>query len=80
MMKLFSIGSLMLAVFTAASVGQAALVAHWTFDESSGSALDSSGNGFHGTIVNTVTQGQTGQIGGAYAFPAPAGWILGLVR
>lgn len=73
-MKLFSIGSLMLAVFTAASVGQAALVAHWTFDESSGSALDSSGNGFHGTIVNTVTQGQTGQIGGAYAFSG-AGWV-----
>ena len=64
----------MLVVLAATSVGQAALVAHWTFDETSGAALDSSGNGFNGSIVGTVTQGQTGQIGGAYAF-AGAGWV-----
>jgi hypothetical protein len=57
-----------------ASVGQASLVAHWTFDETSGAALDSSGNGFNGTIVGTVIQGQTGKIGGAYLF-AGAGWV-----
>jgi hypothetical protein len=64
----------MLVVLAATSIGQAALVGHWTFDETSGPALDSSGNGFNGTIVGTVTQGQVGKIGGAYAFSA-AGWV-----
>ena len=73
-MKLLRMMSVMLVVLAAASVGQAALVAHWTFDEASGAALDSSGNGFHGMIVGTVTQGQAGKIGGAYAF-AGAGWV-----
>jgi hypothetical protein len=63
------------SVFLAAAViAQAALVAHWTFDEADGPVLDSSGNGFHGTIVGTVAQGQPGRIGGAYAF-AGAGWV-----
>jgi alpha-glucosidase (family GH31 glycosyl hydrolase) len=57
-----------------ASIGHAALVAHWTFDDVSGAALDSSGNGFNGSIVGTVTRGQIGKIGGAYAF-AGAGWV-----
>ncbi len=65
---------LVFVVLAVTSVGQAALVSHWTFDEISGNALDSSGNGFHGTIVGAVTQGQTGRIGGAYAF-AGAGWV-----
>ena len=65
---------LMLVVLAAASVGQAALIAHWTFDETSGAALDSSGNGFNGSIVGTITRGQTGKIGGAYSF-AGAGWV-----
>ncbi len=66
---------MMLCVVCAmASVGQAGLVAHWTFDEASGAALDSSGNGFSGTIIGTVTQGQTGQIGGAYLFSG-SGWV-----
>ncbi len=73
MMKLLRMYS-MLVVLTVMSVSQAALVAHWTFDETSGAVLDSSGNGFNGTIVNTVTQGQAGQIGGAYAF-AGTGWV-----
>jgi hypothetical protein len=74
MMKLLRMMSLLLVVLLVTSVGQAALVAHWTFDETSGAALDSSGNGFHGTIVGTVTQGQTGKIGGAYLFSG-AGWV-----
>ncbi|MBN1764850.1 MAG: hypothetical protein JW860_06295, partial [Sedimentisphaerales bacterium] len=65
---------LMFVVFALMSVGHADLIAHWTFDESSGDALDSSGNGFHGTIVGTVIQGQTGRIGRAYAF-AGTGWV-----
>jgi hypothetical protein len=74
MKKLFRMMSLMLTVLAVTSVGQAALVAHWTFDETSGAVLDSSGNGFNGTIVGTVTRGQTGKIGGAFLF-AGAGWV-----
>ena len=65
---------LMFVVLAVTSVGRADLVAHWTFDEASGTALDSSGNGFNGTIVGTVTQGQTGRIGGAYLFSG-SGWV-----
>lgn len=61
-------------VIAAVSVGQAALVAHWTFDEVSGPVQDSSGNGFHGAIVGTVIQGQAGRIGGAYQFTG-SGWV-----
>ena len=74
MMKSVRIASLMLVVLMATSAARADLIAHWTFDEASGPVLDSSGNGFHGTIVNTVTQGQPGKIGGAYAFTG-AGWV-----
>ncbi len=74
MMKLVAMMSLMLVVLAATSVSQAALVGHWTFDETSGPALDSSGNGFNGAIVGTVTQGQPGKIGGAYAFSG-TGWV-----
>lgn len=73
-MRLLRMMSLMLGVLAMTSIGQASLVAHWTFDEAGGPALDSSGNGFDGTIVGTVTQGQAGQIGGAYLF-AGAGWV-----
>lgn len=73
-MKLLRMLSIMMIVLAAASVGRADLVGHWTFDEVSGPALDSSGNGYNGTIVGTVVQGQTGQIGGAYSF-AGAGWV-----
>ncbi|MEN6308733.1 MAG: LamG domain-containing protein, partial [Anaerohalosphaeraceae bacterium] len=74
MMKLLKTMSVMLVVLAMTSASHAALVAHWTFDEAGGSALDSTGNNFHGTIVGTVTQGQAGQIGGAYAFSG-AGWV-----
>lgn len=73
-MKVLGMMSLMLVVLAVTSVGQAALVGHWTFDEAGGPVLDSSGNGFNGTIVGTVTRGQPGKIGGAYLF-AGAGWV-----
>ncbi|MDF7809074.1 PKD domain-containing protein [Pontiellaceae bacterium B12219] len=39
----------------AAATAQAALVGHWTFDETSGTnVVDSSGNGYDGTVVNPV--------------------------
>lgn len=45
---------------------QAALVGHWEFDESSGTtAVDSSGNGYDGTVANPVWT--NGVIGGALA-------------
>ncbi|MDF7822662.1 PKD domain-containing protein [Pontiellaceae bacterium B12227] len=44
---------------------QATLVGHWTFDETSGTnAVDSSGNGYDGTVVNPVWT-TNGVIGGA---------------
>ena len=73
-MKVLGMMSLLLVVLAVTSVGQAALVAHWTFDDVSGPVLDSSGNGFNGSIVGTVTRGQPGKIGGAYLF-AGAGWV-----
>ena len=73
-MKLLKMMSLLLVILTVTSVGQAELVAHWTFDEASGNALDSSGNGYDGTIVGTVTQGQAGRIDGAYLFSGD-GWV-----
>jgi len=75
-MRLFRVMSLVSLVFAVTAVCQAELVAHWTFDEASGPALDSSGNDYHGTIVGTVAQGQPGKIGGAYAF-AGTGWVDG---
>jgi hypothetical protein len=74
MMKLIKVMSVVLIILVITSVGRAALIAHWTFDETSGPVLDSSGNGFHGSIVGTVIQGQAGKIGGAYLFSA-AGWV-----
>lgn len=65
---------LVFGVLAMTSVEHAALVAHWTFDEFDGPVLDNSGNGFNGTILGTVTRGQTGRIGGAYSF-AGAGWV-----
>jgi len=54
----------------------AELVAHWRFDESSGTtANDSSGNGNNGTIIDSV-QWDTGQIGGALRFDGTPGYVL----
>ncbi|MGE4285485.1 MAG: LamG-like jellyroll fold domain-containing protein [Phycisphaerae bacterium] len=73
-MKFIKAMSLMLALLLAVSTAQAELVGHWTFDEVSGPALDSSGNGYDGAIVGTVARGQAGKIGGAYQFSG-AGWV-----
>ncbi|WP_314584853.1 LamG-like jellyroll fold domain-containing protein [Paenibacillus terrigena] len=51
------------------TVKPAELVAHWKFDEGSGTtAGDSSGNGNTGTLVNNPTWTDSGKIGGALAF------------
>ena len=53
----------------------AELVAHWRFDESSGTtANDSSGNGNHGTLIDNV-QWAAGKIGGAAEFDGTSGHI-----
>jgi hypothetical protein len=53
----------------------AELVAHWRFDESSGTtASDSSGNGNHGTLIDNV-QWAPGKIGGAAEFDGTTGHI-----
>ena len=44
------------------------LLAYWTLDESSGNALDASGNNYSGTPAGGVTHGATGKIGNAYDF------------
>ncbi|MBN2269004.1 MAG: zf-HC2 domain-containing protein [Sedimentisphaerales bacterium] len=50
------------------SFSTGSLVAHWKFDEGSGSATaDSSGNGYEGTLVGD-TAWTTGQVGGALVF------------
>ena len=55
---------------------KAELVGHWRFDEGAGDAVnDSSGNGNHGTIVDSV-QWDTGQLGGALKFDGTPGYAL----
>jgi hypothetical protein len=45
------------------------LIAHWTFDEGSGTtAADSSGNGHNGSLTNGASFVGTGKIGGAISF------------
>ncbi|NOU88292.1 hypothetical protein GC102_21375 [Paenibacillus sp. LMG 31460] len=51
------------------SVKPAELLAHWKFDEGSGTTVgDSSGKGNTGTLVNNPTWTNSGKIGGALAF------------
>ncbi|MCC6302037.1 MAG: hypothetical protein IT489_04465, partial [Gammaproteobacteria bacterium] len=61
--------SLCAILFSSFSVdAQAALVAHWTFDEASGTvAGDASGNGNTGTLIGGPTW-VAGQRGGALSF------------
>ncbi|MDF7798608.1 PKD domain-containing protein [Pontiellaceae bacterium B1224] len=63
--KVMSRNSVLVAGLLIGAATQAALVGHWTFDETSGTtAFDSSGNGYNGTAVNPVwTSGVDG--GGA---------------
>jgi len=65
--KLIHLVSLV-AVLSTAGTASADLVAHWTFDEGSGTtAFDSSGNGHDGTINGTANW-VPGQVGGAFHF------------
>jgi glucose/arabinose dehydrogenase len=56
--------------FITASTGSSpSLIGHWTFDEGSGTtALDSSGNGHHGALVNGPVWISYGRVGGALSF------------
>jgi hypothetical protein len=54
----------------------AELVGHWRMDEGAGdTANDSSGNGNHGTLIDSV-QWAAGQIGGALKFDGSPGYLL----
>jgi hypothetical protein len=53
----------------------AELVGHWRFDEGTGdTANDSSGNGNHGTLIDSV-EWDVGQIGGAVKFDGTPGYV-----
>jgi len=53
----------------------AELVGHWRMDEGAGdTANDSSGNGNHGTLIDSV-QWDVGQIGGAVKFDGTRGYV-----
>jgi hypothetical protein len=53
----------------------AELVGHWRFDEGTGDAAnDSSGNGNHGTLIDSV-EWDVGQIGGAVKFDGTPGYV-----
>ena len=57
-----------IAMLTVAGNASAELVAHWSFDDSSGtSAFDSSGNGNDGTVMGNA-EWVNGQLGGALQF------------
>jgi len=62
------------------SVTKANLLAHWKFDEGSGTTLeDSSGNGHHGTVAGTPTWGLGPDgFGGALDFTATVGANCGV--
>ncbi len=63
-------------IFSLAMTGQAALVAHYKFDETTGTtALDSSGNGYHATITGGVTFVVDSADGGAYSFNGTTGFV-----
>ncbi|MCP4257414.1 MAG: LamG domain-containing protein [Planctomycetes bacterium] len=54
----------------------AELVGHWRLDEGAGDTVnDSSGNGNHGTIIDSV-EWADGQIGGALKFDGTPGYVL----
>lgn len=44
------------------------LKAYWSLNETSGSAIDSSGNGYSGTLSGAISQGTGGILGKAYNF------------
>ncbi|MGO8697805.1 MAG: LamG-like jellyroll fold domain-containing protein [Limisphaerales bacterium] len=53
-----------------------ALLGWWKFDDGSGTtALDSSGNGYNGTVYGTAPVWTTGQIGGALSFDGTDNYV-----
>ena len=65
---LIGFGTAMLVVSLTVASANAALVAHWKFDETSGgTAWDSSLNMHHGTLVNGATWNSGGMMNGAVA-------------
>ncbi|MDP3947882.1 MAG: hypothetical protein Q8Q41_04315, partial [bacterium] len=72
--SLFSDPILFLAQASAPSTS--GLIAHWKFDESSGTgASDSSGNGNNGTLTNGPTWA-TGKINGALSFDGVNDYVI----
>ena len=52
------------------------LTAYWSLEETTGSAVDSSGNNWTGTLSGTISQGTGGKLGKCYNFEADsAGYI-----
>jgi len=52
------------------------LTAYWSLEETTGSAVDSSGNGWNGTLSGTVSQGTGGKLGKCYNFEADSSGFL----
>ena len=69
-----------LTATTSVAMGQVTLVGHYELNETSGTmALDSSGNGFHGTYMGGVTQGIPGAgatSGTAVDFDGSTGYVV----
>jgi type II secretory pathway component PulJ len=62
-------GDLLLAVISNTASADSSLVGWWKFDDGSGtSAIDSSGNGNNGTLINGPTWAIDGKISGALSF------------
>ena len=79
--RIFKIFFFLLLVFVWADFAYAQTpspIAHWKFDETSGtSASDSSGNGNNGMLVNGPTWNPTGgKIGGALSFDGTDDYVL----
>ncbi len=64
--KSFIASVVMLAVWS--TNAEAELIAHFSLDETSGNATDSTGNVTGTTLINSPAQGATGKFCGAYAF------------
>lgn len=81
MRKNYFLGKIMMLVLLFASFmvyGQAELVAHYQFDETSGTvAADSSGNGFDGVLNEAGTESWVeGEIDGAFEFDGSSNFLL----
>lgn len=70
--KLFTLAGAVL-FFTATT--QAAIIAHYTFDETTGTTASDSAGTNNGVITGGVTVGQTGISGKAYLFDGSTGYV-----